>query len=121
MLVVPLAAGLPCGARAEVVPENSLRGPWPLRSNSSGKSVYEARCARPPRRSAPQHQQGARPDAAPALFRPAGGMPRLWPCLAISGASWKHLLPANTIPTRHTDGVPPHPATWPATSGATRA
>jgi len=26
MLVDPLAAGLPCGARAEVVPENSLRG-----------------------------------------------------------------------------------------------
>ena len=47
MLVVPPSAGLPCDARAEVVPGNSLRGLRPLRSNSPGKLVNDA-CYRTP-------------------------------------------------------------------------
>ena len=69
MLVVPLR-GTAFDARAEVVPGNSLRGLFPLHSNSPGKHDDEARCARPPRHCASQHQQGARPYAAPALFPP---------------------------------------------------
>jgi hypothetical protein len=63
-------AGLPCDARAEVVSGNSLRGLCPLRSNSPGKHDDDACFARPPRHCASQHQQGARPDADPALFPP---------------------------------------------------
>jgi hypothetical protein len=63
-------AGLPCDARAEVVSGNSLRGLCPLRSNSPGKHDDDACFARPPRHCASQHQQGALPDADPALFPP---------------------------------------------------
>jgi hypothetical protein len=40
---VGLAGRLHCDARAEVVPQNSLRSLRSLRSNSRGKSVHEAR------------------------------------------------------------------------------
>ena len=52
---------LPCAARLEGVPQNSLRSLRSLRSDSCGKSVHEARCARPPQVCAAQ-----RPMTAPA-------------------------------------------------------
>ena len=76
-VVVPLAAGLPCGARGEVGPSNSLRALWALRSNNSGQSDDEARCACPPRHCAPRHHPGAQPHSACALFRLAGGVRRV--------------------------------------------
>ena len=80
MLVVPLSAGLPCDARAEVGPWNSLRGLHPLRSNNHGQSDVDACCARPPQHSASQHQQGAPPNTHPALFSP-----RWWRGTAVIG------------------------------------
>jgi hypothetical protein len=84
-VVVPLSAGLPCGAHSEVGPSNSLRAPWALRSNNSGQSETQARCACPPRHCAPRHHPGARPHSACALFRLAGGVRRIW---AARGAFW---------------------------------
>lgn len=40
---------LRCDARGRVAPQNSLRAPWALRSDSCGESVLDARCARRPR------------------------------------------------------------------------
>ena len=80
MLVVPLSAGLPCDARAEVGPWNSLRGLHPLRSLNHGQSDVDACCARPPQHSASQHQQGAPPNTHPALFSP-----RWWRGTAVIG------------------------------------
>ncbi|MBA4110019.1 MAG: hypothetical protein C0487_10550 [Leptothrix sp. (in: Bacteria)] len=79
-LVVPaFQAGLPCDARAEVGPWNSLRGLWPLRSNNHGQSDDDARCRVPTsalRFSAPS--QAPRRMPPQPLFRPAGGMPRFF-------------------------------------------
>lgn len=77
MLVVLPAAGLPCGARGELVPWNSLHGPWPLRSDNHGKSVDDARWRAPSsplRASAP-----TRRPTSPRLIpdHPACGVPRL--------------------------------------------
>ena len=93
VVVLPLA-GLPCGARGEVGPSNSLRVLRTLRSNNSGQSDDEARCARPPRRCAPRHHPGARPHSASAPFRLAGGV-RRW---VVRGLSLKLLvLPAPSV------------------------
>ena len=60
---------LHCGARSEVVPRNSLRSLRSLHSNSRGKSVDDARCARRPRPSAPRrHRQ--RPHRVPHAAKP---------------------------------------------------
>ena len=47
MLVVPLAAGLPCDARDKVASGNSLRRLCLLRSNNPDESDDEARCRAP--------------------------------------------------------------------------
>jgi len=84
-VVVLPAAGLPCGARGEVGPSNSLRAPWALRSNNSGQSDDEARCACPPHHCAPRHHPGARRHSACALFRLAGGVRWFCSCVRLRG------------------------------------
>ena len=56
---------LHCDARARVAPQNSLRAPRALRSNSCGESVMDARCARRPRPCASRRSQ-RHPEQAPA-------------------------------------------------------
>ena len=48
---------LRCDARGRVAPQNSLRAPWALRSDSCGESVLDARCARRPRPCASRRSQ----------------------------------------------------------------
>jgi hypothetical protein len=48
---------LRCDARRRVAPQNSLRAPRALRSDSCGESVLDARCARRPRRCASRRSQ----------------------------------------------------------------
>jgi len=65
--------GLPCAARSLRVGQNSLRGRWPLRSNSRPKSVIDARCARPAKPCAAQLvRRGRRTPAGLASRRPDG-------------------------------------------------
>jgi hypothetical protein len=48
---------LHCDARGRVAPQNSLRAPRALRSDSCGEPVLDARCARRPRRCASRRSQ----------------------------------------------------------------
>ena len=56
---------LRCDARRRVAPQNSLRAPRALRSDSCGESVLDARCARRPCPCASRHSQ-RHPGQAPA-------------------------------------------------------
>ena len=61
---------LHCGARPPVVPHNSLRSLRSLRSNTCGKSVHEARCARGPQALALQAAPGRWPGRSPGTNSP---------------------------------------------------
>ena len=56
---------LRCDARGRVAPQNSLRAPWALRSDSCGESVLDARCARRPRPCASRRSR-RHPEQTPA-------------------------------------------------------
>ena len=56
---------LRCDARRRVAPQNSLRAPRALRSDSCGESVFDARCARRPRPCASRRSQ-RHPEQTPA-------------------------------------------------------
>jgi len=65
---------LRCDARGRVAPQNSLRAPWALRSDSCGESVLDARCARRPRPCASRRSQ-RHPEQAPAAAAKGGWAP----------------------------------------------
>jgi len=69
---VPLSAGLPCGARVEVVRENSLRGPWaaPLKQLPQ----VSQRCAL---RAPTSTLRSSAPTRRPAGSQPSPLAPRL--------------------------------------------
>ena len=56
---------LRCDAQVRVAPQNSLRAPWALRSNSCGESALDARFARRPRPCASRRSQ-RHPSQSPA-------------------------------------------------------
>jgi hypothetical protein len=66
---------LHCDAQDRVAPQNSLRAPWALRSDSCGEPVLDARCARRPRPCASRRSQRhpSQATAAAAKF-----VPRYW-------------------------------------------
>jgi len=66
------AGRLPCGARSEVAPHNSLRSLRSLRSDKCGESDHEARAARAP--------TSALRSSAPHMSLPAHTRPRLCQC-----------------------------------------
>ena len=73
---VPLSAGLPCDARAEVVPENSLRGltAAPLKQL---RQVCQRCALRAPTSTLCSSAPTRRPAGSqPSPLRPAGGVPR---------------------------------------------
>lgn len=63
---------LRCDARRRVSPQNSLRAPRALRSDSCGESAFNARCARRPRPCASRRSQ-RHPEQAPAAAANIGG------------------------------------------------
>ena len=63
---------LRCDARARVAPQNSLRAPWALRSDSCGESVLDARCARRPRPCASRRSR-RHPEQTPAAAAKLAG------------------------------------------------
>ena len=63
---------LRCDARVRVAPQNSLRAPRALRSDSCGESVFDARCARRPRPCASRRPQ-RHPEQTPAAAANIGG------------------------------------------------
>lgn len=65
---------LRCDARGRVAPQNSLRAPWALRSDSCGESVLDARCARRPRPCASRRSR-RHPEQAPAAAAKFAGRP----------------------------------------------
>jgi hypothetical protein len=65
---------LRCDARGRVAPQNSLRAPRALRSDSCGESVLDARCARRPRPCASRRSQW-HPKQAPAAAAKGGRAP----------------------------------------------
>ena len=79
---VGAARRLHCDARPEVVPHNSLRSLRSLRSNTCGKSVHEARCARRPRSCASR-----RPKIAPAGYRLPRSSAQVFSTKAASGST----------------------------------
>ena len=62
---------LRCDARRRVAPQNSLRAPRALRSDSCGESVFDARCARRPRPCASRRPQ-RHPEQTPAAAAKSG-------------------------------------------------
>jgi hypothetical protein len=82
---------LRCDARGRVAPQNSLRAPWALRSDSCGESVLDARCARRPRpcasRRSRRHPSQATTAAAKFVRR----------CLSATGS--RPAKPAAPSPT----------------------
>ncbi len=56
----PRCARVPCDARSEVAPRNSLHSLRSLRSNSRGESDHEARCARRPQPCASRRRHSPR-------------------------------------------------------------
>ncbi len=68
--VVGAARRLRCGAQPGVASRNSLRALRALRSNTRAEPVFDARCARRPRASAPRHSRN-RPRRVPPAALPA--------------------------------------------------
>ena len=64
---------LRCDARVRVAPQNSLRAPRALRSDSCGESALDARCARRPRPCASRRPQ-RHPEQTPAAASKIGGL-----------------------------------------------
>ena len=62
---------LRCDARGRVAPQNSLRAPRALRSDSCGESALDARCARRPRPCASRRPQ-RHPEQTPAAASKSG-------------------------------------------------
>lgn len=62
---------LRCDARGRVAPQNSLRAPWALRSDSCGESVLDARFARRPRPCASRRSR-RHPEQTPAAAAKGG-------------------------------------------------
>ena len=71
---------LRCDARRRVAPQNSLRAPRALRSDSCGESVLDARFARRPRPCASRRSQ-RHPSQAPAAAAKF-----VWRCLSATGS-----------------------------------
>ena len=82
---------LRCDARVRVAPQNSLRAPRALRSDSCGESALDARCARRPRPCASRRPQ-RHPEQTPAAAANFGGL----------------YLPATSSVTRVAMALPAH-------------
>jgi len=82
---------LRCDARVRVAPQNSLRAPRALRSDSCGESALDARCARRPRPCASRRPQ-RHPEQIPAAAANFGGL----------------YLPATSSVTRVAMALPAH-------------
>jgi hypothetical protein len=80
---------LHCDAQDRVAPQNSLRAPWALRSDSCGEPVLDARCARRPRPCASRRSQW-HPEQAPAAAAISGTS--IWSCGSIGHLAPRHVF-----------------------------